>query len=1017
VERTWTDQQKAAIGKREGNCLVSASAGSGKTAVLTERVFELIKEGTKLSELLILTFTDDAASEMRTRIRSKLQELNDPKFDTVIASLDSSNIQTYDAFFLNLVKKYYYKINLPSDIKLVDATVLELAKLKLLDEIFEERFDKRDENLLQLVEEFCVKNYKDLQKDILEIADKMNLLSNKKAYLLNYEKEFLLKDKIEKDFFLYEKSLLEKVSQMKSLLKEMSDPEFSEKLEENCNKILNVSNYDELYKAINDPEKKKMPSLKKGEKEEYPCIESEKKCFVNLLKEIKGNLLFETKDMCVNQVLSGSNYCKTIIDIILDLEDRLAKYKAQYSIYTFADIQDFATQIIKLSDINKEIKESFKYIMIDEYQDTSLSQEEFVKLIQNNNVYVVGDVKQSIYRFRNADCSIFQDKFEKYGLHNGGERIDLPDNFRSRREVVDFNNKVFEKIMNRKDTGIDYSKDHMMKYGNTVFDMMCDKNTSYVAEQINYDPIENKSEAFSEASVIASDIQRRILKGQMVYDSEAKQLRAIGYKDFAILTLTKGEYEIYKKVFADYHIPLFAKSNPKIHQNDLTTIFENIVKLVSLYQQGNINRSFMHPFFSVARSFLFEEKDDKLDELACTEDYSKFTLYDVIVKTVEDIKELNLSNSILKIINNFDIYQKLYKIGDISINTGVLEYYHNIAIQMDQMNFSLIDLDLYFDDLRTREIEPDDNVKSDIKDCVQLMSIHSSKGLQFKFCYFPQIGKGFNLDSSSVKFGFDKNFGILVPNNNFSIPTNFYHYLYKEKEISESVLEELRVFYVALTRPEEKIILLRNKKDLKDFLKRFDQIRNFGEFLDYVNIKVDSYELVAENLKQVREATENNDVVVIKEPINMSSELITRNRASKEVDDVDDELLLLGNKYHYYLELLDFASKDTSFIKNEIDRARINKFVSYGLFKNADSAKVLHEYKFYDEKNNISGIIDMLLIYDDHIDIVDFKLSHVNDAAYEKQVGAYKNYISQISKLPIHTYITGILSGEIKQID
>ena len=949
---------------------------------------------------------------MRDRIRKKLIDRGDFK---TAASLDAANIQTYDAFALNIVKKYGYVIGLNKDISLVDQTLLELEERKIIEQIFAEHFRNSDERVLKLIDDYCLKNSDDLKEYIIQVSKKFSLKENKEEYLNTYLDTYFNETTIKKDVNEVVKEISERVISFISRIKTFENTTYVDEVLPKLERIASASSYNLLKKEHNN-EENSLPALRgKFSLSEYPDDLAFHKYYKDELDKFNKNLVFDTLDELVGQYLGIKDNVSTIIDIVKELDKRTKEFKQKYNVYSFSDVFNFAMQIVSIPEINKELKNKFKYIMIDEYQDTSDIQEKFINKIANNNVYVVGDVKQSIYRFRNANCDLFLNKFIEYGKGNGGTRIELPENFRSRKEVVDSINKIFSPIMTIKNTGLDYQNEHLMNHGNKSY---ISANSDYSLQILDYSLGDKYLANEHEARLIATDIATKIRDGFEVYDKDKNELRKATYKDFAIIMYTKKDFALYQKVFNEYQIPLFANYDKSIRENNLTMTFENLISLLYLYSINDISTKFLHSFVSVYRSFLFEGKDSKIEDIVYKKNYEDYEIYQLIKKTHEETKNDNLKKKISTLIKYFDIYSKLIKIGDISSNVSLLEYYYSIASQMDAMGYSLEDFKKYFDDLKEFEIDPEYSPSDDVENCVKLLSIHASKGLQFKICYFAQLYKLFNTRSFTNKCLVDSIYGIDIPNVYHKNISTFYHSLIYKKEKKELLLEQLRVFYVALTRAEEKIILLHNEDNRKNPIIEFDQANRFFDFVSLSNYPFSQYHLDIELIKRVeKEDNEPIPTINIFDSVKLSDETRENRHASKELDDdVDEELLLLGNKYHYYLELTDFNTLDTSFIKDKLDKQRIDRFLSHDLFKDMKDANIMHEYPFFDEDENVHGVIDLLVEHADHIDIIDFKLSHVNDEAYEKQLGAYQRYISKLTSKKINTYVTGILSGDIKKI-
>lgn len=1011
-----TRNQELANNVREGNYVVSASAGSGKTAVLTSRVYSIIKEGTSLDELLVLTFTNLAAAEMRERIRKNLLEENDPKYLEIVAAVDAANIQTFDAYALNLVKKYYYVIDVPKDISLVDKSLLDIKEKKLLDGILNKHFDENDERVLSLIDEYCLKNADELKAFILEISHKFDLKKDKKAFLETYLDDFYSESRIKKcvDEFIAQNK--KKIADYYSNIKKFDNVDYVDAVSPLFEKILSLNTYDEFHSFFESEEYTFPRSAGALSLKDYQDDAAYVKYVKSKIESFRGKLGFDNYLDLENQYFDTKKNVETLIRLVKELDEKISIFKKEYNVYTFSDIFKFALEIASKPSINKELKNKYKYIMIDEYQDTSDIQEDFINLIANNNVYVVGDVKQSIYRFRNANCDLFLNKFNRYGKGDGGTRIELPDNFRSRKEVVDSINKVFTPLMNNDNTGLDYKNEHQMIHGNKSY---ISANSDYSTQTINYLISDKYTKAEQEARLIAIDILNKVKSHFEVYDKKDKVIREVRYSDFAIMISRKADFALFQKIFNEYQIPLYTNYDKKIRDNNLTMTFESIINLLCLYKNEDYSNKFLHSFISVLRSFLFRVNDQDIENLVYDKNYSRFELFDIIKNISETSKKHSLKEVVELVIKEFNIYEKLITLGDVSNNISLLQYYHSIAEQMDHMGYSLEDFKQYFDDLEEFDIDPEYSPNDDIEDCVTLLSIHASKGLQFKICYLAELYKKFNETVLNKSFLVDSTYGIDVPNVNHKSTKTLLHTIIAEKEKNELLREQLRLFYVALTRAEEKLILLVNPMYRKTSVQDFGQCSSFLDFLFLSKANFDSYSFEISPVKRtIKEKEKEIKQVSFFESISMNNELVEDKHASKELDaDIDEELLRLGNKYHYYLELIDFNNIDTSFIKDENDKKRIDKFLANSLFKGLKNVNVMHEYPFYDEKNNVHGVIDLMIEKEDSIDIIDFKLSHVDDASYDKQVRTYKNYISQLTDKKINTYVTGILSNDIRKVD
>ena len=460
---TWTDEQWQAIYEDKKNIIVSAGAGSGKTAVLTERVIRKLKDGVHINELLILTFTKAASAEMADRIRKKINKI--PELQAELNLIDAAYITTFDSFALSIVKKYHYLLNISNNIKIIDSNVILMKKKDILENLFLEKYASGDQKFLKLIQDFCLKDDSNIRKYILNINSKLDLLSNKEEYLANYLNNNFSEIIINKNIAEYLELLKSKLTLIQLKIKEISyiDNEYASKLNSCLEEIFNASSYDEIKERTNI----KLPAVPRGCDLELKNL---KQTITNTVKEIKLLTGYSDSKEIYNTIISTKDTVEVIIKIILEFSKRIMNYKKANNVYEFNDIAIMSINILKRNpNIREELLETFNEIMIDEYQDTNDLQEEFISMISKNNVYMVGDIKQSIYRFRNANPLIFKNKYENYSISDKDIKIDLNKNFRSREEVLDNINIMFNLIMDQEIGGADYIKEHQMIFGNGAY--------------------------------------------------------------------------------------------------------------------------------------------------------------------------------------------------------------------------------------------------------------------------------------------------------------------------------------------------------------------------------------------------------------------------------------------------------------------------------------------------------------------------------------------------------------------
>ena len=1035
----WTKEQEEAIVKSGSNIIVSAGAGSGKTAVLSERVINKIQNGIHVNELLILTFTRAAADEMKDRIRKKIGKI--PEFKDELTLLSSAYITTFDSFALSVVKKYHYLLNISSNIAITDESIVKLEQKKILDNIFEELYKEKNENFINLIKKYCIKNDKSLKSNILSLCNKISDYIDRDEFIDNIINNFYEESNVNNLLTKYKEFINDKKKEIMLELDNMNtyfDYDYCMELQNSCLGLLNAD-IDELhlYESV------KLPSAPRGSEEEAKEVKANLKKLVDDLISY-GN--YGTLEDIKNDILSSKETVITILEIVKSYLNEVEKYKKENNIYTFSDISRLSIKILKENEsVRNELKYSFKEIMIDEYQDTNDVQDIFISMIANNNVYMVGDIKQSIYRFRGSNPNIFKEKYSNYSKNIGGYKIDLIKNFRSRYEVLDNINKVFDLIMDSSLGSAEYRETHEMVYGNTAYDSEKINDFNYDFEVLEY--MNNKKETgFDNSEVeifmIAKDIKDKMKNKLKVFDKETSKLRDATYNDFVIILDRSKYFDSFKKIFEYLDIPLTILKDGKLNASTDIYLIKNIVDLIIHINDNNLNEDFKYDFVSIARSFLYEYTDENIFDIINSKNYKETTIY----KDFSSIKNINIktSNEIFNdILDITDFYNKLYKIGDYE-NTNVrLETISKLSSSLSNLGLSIIDFRDYLNDI----IENNEDIKyttfSSNSDSVKILTIHKSKGLEYPVCYFADLDHEFNTSELKDKFICDKNYGLIVPSNMEDITTSVIKELYKKDFIKEEISEKIRLFYVALTRAREKMIIVLPEKETKkleknengvieeirrlSFSKLSDFMYGVKEYLDKYFKTIDITKLGLTKDYQYNKTINIKDNTNIKddinvEEINIKNDIAEEKHFSKETNvlSTKEEIKMMkyGTRIHEYLELIDYKNPNLSLIKDTFIKDKIEKFLNNDLLKNIKDSNIYHEYEFYYEKDNINyhGIIDLMLEYDEHIDIIDFKLKSITDDNYKSQLYGYKNYIENITNKKVNTYLYSILNEKIESI-
>ncbi|CDA60047.1 aTP-dependent helicase/nuclease subunit A [Clostridium sp. CAG:524] len=1035
----WTKEQEEAIYTSGKNIIVSAGAGSGKTAVLSERVLHKIEEGTHVNELLILTFTRAAADEMKDRIRKKISGKEELKKELTL--LNSSYITTFDSFALSVVKKYHYLLNITDNINITDESIVKIQNKKILDLIFERSY--KNIRFQELIKKYCIKTDKVLKENILSIALKIDGFIDPFGFIDNVYNNFFNENNVDNLLKTYESIINDLKKTIELEIENMSlyfDSDYIEKVNDAVYNILNAD-IDELhlYSTV------KLPTVPRGSSEEAKASkDSLKKACDKLLSY--GN--YGTINDIKNDIYSTKDTVLTILDIIKEFLLEIEKYKKENDIYTFNDISKLSIKILKENEnIREELKSSFKEIMIDEYQDTNDVQETFIGMISNNNVYMVGDIKQSIYRFRGSNPEIFKEKYSNYSKDIGGYKIDLIKNFRSRSEVLDNINKIFCLIMDYNLGSAEYSVSHQMVYGNTAYDTEKVNGFNYnfrVLEYLNKQKESGFSDIEVEIFTIAKDIKNKLDNNFQVFDKEDGKLRNATYNDFVIILDRSKYFDDFKKIFEYFDIPLTILKDGKLNSTTDILLIKNLVDFIIKIKEDVYDIDFKYDFISIARSFLYEYSDEYIFDIVTNNKIKETTIYNDLSTLSDKLNSYTSSLLFNDILDVTDFYNKLNKVGDYEEVNVRLKTINSLSSSLSSLGLSIMDFRDYLTDI----IENDEDIKyatyTKEGNSVKILTIHKSKGLEYPICYFADLDHEFNTSELKDKFIVDKKYGLIVPSNLEEIDNSLLKEMYKYDFNREEVSEKIRLFYVALTRAREQMIIVLPDRETRTLEKNNDgvieEIRrlSFNKLSSFIygiknylysyfeQIDIEKLGLTKNYLypKKIVQETLNNikDNINVEE-INIENEVVEEKHFSKETNKIitkeENDLMKFGTKVHEIFELLDFRNIDLSLVDNKFIRNKVEKFLSNDLLKNISNANIYKEYEFiYNKDNNeYHGIIDLMLEYDNHIDIIDYKLKGITDENYIKQLNGYKEYIEKISNKEVSTYLYSILDEKVLKIN
>lgn len=1016
----WTEEQESAINEEGQNIIVSAGAGSGKTAVLSERVLRKLKQGINIKNLLILTFTNAAAGEMKDRIREKIKKEENLKEQ--LDYLDEAYITTFDSFALSLIKKYNYILNIPKNIKPIDSLIITIKKREILENILEDLYKEKNPKFTNLINNFCTKNDDEIAKSIIKIYDELDKKTNKKEYLNTYLNTYYNEETIKKNINEYTNNLIEIEQEIESLLEIMqteTDEKYYQKLTDTLSPISNSKRYNDLIK-INEIS---LPRVSKETTEEGKTIKTK---ISDNIKKLQKSLKYKDEEEIKQGIEQTKDYVSIIIEILNKLDDQITKYKNENYAYEFNDIAKMAINLVKENKVIKEeIKNTYNEILVDEYQDTSDLQEEFLKEIENNNLYMVGDIKQSIYRFRNANPSIFKEKYEKYSKNINGLKIDLVKNFRSRKEVLNNINEIFNLIMDKTIGGADYQKEHQMVFGNSVYENEGKTNQNNNLEIYNYQEDKNYTKEEIEAFIIANDIKTKINnKYQILKD---KKLQNITYNDFCIIMDRGSAFDTYKKVFEYMQIPLSIMQDEVLTTKEDILVLKNIISLIIKIKENKLDKEAEYYFTSISRSFLIEETDKNIFEILKNDKIKETNLYKTLKEISQDLDKTSTIEIIDKILKNLNYYENLIKLGNIEASIIRIEKIKELANALKDLNYTITDTKNYLEKVIEENQEIKYSLNTSSSNSVQLMNIHKSKGLEFSICYFSGMHKPFNKQDIKERFIYDNKYGIITPYFSEGIGETILKDLTKQKYLEEDISERIRLFYVDVTRAKEKMIIVTTLDKETEYQTNIveDKIRkSYTSFQDILNsikqnltkykkeVDLEKIPLSKDYITKIKTNKKINkiDKIINKKQIKIENSLIEEKKASKSIKKLltQEEIknMEYGTKMHELFETTDFKSPKNQAVKSLVEKLNIK---DEKIYKE-------HEFILTENEEEYHGIIDLLIEYKDHIKIIDYKLQNTKDEAYLNQLETYKKYVNQISNKKVKLYLYSILNNELIEI-
>lgn len=854
----WTEGQKAAIDTKNCKLLVAAGAGSGKTAVLVQRIIDkIIIDKIDIDKMLIVTFTNAAASEMRERIRDGLYKAleTNPEIKEQLLLINKASIMTIDAFCKKVIQDNFYKINLDPNFRVADSAENELLKLEALDEVFNVLYEENNEDVINVMNSYSNNKSDDALKEIILSIHSFIQSSpfpyewlKEKCEMYNLDEKDFANTVWGKEIILYAQGEIKGIyDEMKEMVDDLlnnneatnyvltlqSDISLLEKLLYNC------STWDDYitYLSVCEIAKlKSAPKLDDETKEEVKELREKMKAIVK--KYLKEEIFIMNSEEIFKDISKLYKTLKILSDIVIKFDMCFKEKKKNKGIIDFSDMEHMCLELLNNNEsIASGYREKYEEILIDEYQDSNLIQEFILNKISNGHMFMVGDVKQSIYKFRQARPELFLEKYETYtedlSSDSPTKKILLFKNFRSNENIIDQANFVFKNAMTKAVGEIDYTEKEYLKFGASYYpcegtkaeiDLIEKKPSEELDEEIE-DDIEDTPQL--EGRVIAKRIEEMVGNFD-VYDKKTGQMRKARYSDIVILLrATKGYAEIFVSELAKREIPAFADVNSGYFENTEVQIILSLLKIINNPYQDI-------PLLAVMRSPIANFNVDELTNIRLIDKTSSY--YEALQKATstnqkvkdfiekldkwrEKSKHMALDEFIMYIYEETSFCHFVSLLPNGAERVSNLKTLVEKATAYDKTSYrGLFNFINFLDNLKESSGDMGSSTQlSENDDVVRIMSIHKSKGLEFPVVFLSGTNRKFNLRdmSNPIIFHQDLGFGAdIIDTEKRIYYSSMPKLALKLKAKRETLSEEMRILYVALTRPREKLIITALESDI-----------------------------------------------------------------------------------------------------------------------------------------------------------------------------------------------------------
>ncbi|MEK5102053.1 helicase-exonuclease AddAB subunit AddA [Cytobacillus sp. FSL M8-0252] len=975
---TWTDDQWKAIHATNQDILVAAAAGSGKTAVLVERIITKIlntDNPMNVDELLVVTFTNASAAEMRHRIGEALEKAiqADPHsyhLRKQLTLLNKASISTLHSFCLEVIKKYYYLINIDPGFRIADETEAQLLRDEVLDDLFEEAYGKEDnEAFYHLVDTFTNDRsdvaLQDMIRQIYDFAranPSMDDYLDKMIEMYNVTPTVNMGDipfvgYLLSDVRLQLQGVRSLLTHALELTKQPGGP--APRADNFVADIQLVDilihaaeqSWETLYEAMQSYKFKTLKACK-GEEFEPELIEESKKVrdqAKDVLKKLKEELFSRKAESFLKDMLEMKPHIAGLAQLVKAFAERFAAVKTEKGLVDFADLEHYCLDILGVVDqFNQFIptdaalayKKQFKEVLVDEYQDTNMVQEAILQLVTNDNelngnLFMVGDVKQSIYRFRLAEPNLFLNKYNRFTTdgESTGLRIDLARNFRSRKEVLHGTNFIFKQIMGENVGEIVYDEAAELVPGaaypeevkHPIELSMIDLEDEDHTEQPDSFEEEELAQSQLEARLIAKKIKELMASHKQVYNAKLKQEQPMKYRDVVILLRSMTWAPQMIEELKQQGIPVYADLSQGYFDATEVSIMMSLLKVIDNPYQDI-------PLAAVLRSPIVGLTENQLATIRvphqtgayyeavqqfCSEVQTgaKVAIYDKLKPFLLQLENWRqkarqgaLSDLIWQLYRETRFYDFAGGMPGGKQRQANLRALYDRARQYEATSFRGLFRFLRFIE-RMRERGDDlgaARALGEQEDVVRIMTIHKSKGLEFPFVFMPGLARNFNTMDLKKSFLLDKDLGLAYKyvnaNKRISL-ASLPQLAFKRKKKMEMLAEEMRVLYVALTRAKEKLFLIASPKNMAKKLKDWQRVSRKSDWLldDFTRAQSTSYlDWIAPAIIRHQDSatldTGLNPVVaaIHKHPSSWEVQIVAKEEAKAMIDEnqVESDLLL-----------------------------------------------------------------------------------------------------------------------------